>query len=127
MGYVESGFFGVDIFFTLSGFLITTLLLRENNRVGSIDLRQFYLRRAARILPVMGALILIVYMLGLQCGDVNKPADNSREAMAAILFYLNWIHAFGGPVSCMVHLWSLSIEEQFYILGDYPIDASMSL
>ncbi|MBI1868743.1 MAG: acyltransferase [Methylocystis sp.] len=122
---LESGFFGVDIFFALSGFLITTLLLRERKRTGSIDLRQFYLRRAARILPVMGAVILSVAALGCQV-DNEKPVGIGHEALAAILFYLNWVHAFGGPVSCLVHLWSLSIEEQFYLIWPGVLLACLS-
>jgi peptidoglycan/LPS O-acetylase OafA/YrhL len=114
--FLESGFFGVDLFFVISGFLITTLLLQEAECTGSIDLRQFYLRRAARILPAMAAVILVVYTFNLQCDVKNPNANNGKEALGAIFFYLNWLHAFGAPVSCLVHLWSLSIEEQFYLV-----------
>jgi len=123
---LESGFFGVDIFFVLSGFLITTLLLREMDRTGTIDLRQFYLRRAARILPAMGAVIVAVSIYAL-LAERERLHEIGREAVAAMLFYVNWVHVFSARVTELRHLWSLSIEEQFYLVWPGVLLACMSL
>ncbi len=108
------GYLGVDIFFTLSGFLITTILLGERAKTGRISFRNFYARRALRLLPALGLLLLasVVVPRGAQLGE-------RARAMAAALFYsTNWARAFDWKVQLggLEHTWSLSIEEQFYLL-----------
>jgi peptidoglycan/LPS O-acetylase OafA/YrhL len=112
-----SGFLGVDMFFVLSGFLITSLLLSEQMRssVGRISYGRFYLRRALRLLPALFALLAVhaVYVLltGLPAGV------EFTSGIAAIFYVSNWVlvtdHQFAHGLQ---HLWSLAIEEQFYLV-----------
>jgi peptidoglycan/LPS O-acetylase OafA/YrhL len=101
------GAFGVDIFFGLSGLLITSLLLQEYQRKGSISLSGFYTRRIFRILPPVFALLLVVSWLGL----VQSPL----ELVSCLGFFRNYLpEALGGHYTR--HLWSLAVEEHFYLL-----------
>jgi peptidoglycan/LPS O-acetylase OafA/YrhL len=103
----QLGAFGVDIFFGLSGLLITQLLLQEYQRKGSIDLRSFYIRRVFRILPPVFALLLVVSWLGL----LQSPL----ELASCLGFFRNYLRdSLGG--SYTEHLWSLAVEEHFYLL-----------
>lgn len=100
---------GVDVFFVLSGFLITTLLCRERDRKGKVSLRGFYWRRSLRILPAFVALLLFV--AGLQLA--GAALVSGRDWLAALTYTMNF-----QPHSAweLGHLWSLSIEEHFYLL-----------
>ncbi len=101
------GKLGVDIFFGLSGFLITTLLLAESLAEGRIDLLAFYRRRAFRILPPA-----LVFLTVIGLGGLFKTR---LEVVAALFFFRNYLpiqHA----TYATAHLWSLAIEEQFYLL-----------
>jgi peptidoglycan/LPS O-acetylase OafA/YrhL len=100
------GAFGVDIFFAISGLLITTLLIDEHRRTGGISLVGFYIRRAFRILPPAFAYLLAA---GLTVGFVS-----GRELAAAVLFFRNYlVETAGGHYTS--HLWSLAVEEHFYL------------
>lgn len=118
----SGGYLGVDIFFVLSGFLITSLLLGELNRNGRIDLKAFWSRRGLRILPALLVLLLGVgiALLVLHGEDWEHP---TRLGFLWVLFYVgNWNSAlYGGraPLGALGHTWSLSVEEQFYLL--WPI------
>ena len=101
---------GVFIFFEISGFLITTLLLEEYRRRGSISLRGFYLRRAFRILPPLYLYIVVVVLLGLS----GRLAFSLESTLSALFFFHN-LYAPGGMWS-LEHLWSISVEEQFYLV-----------
>ncbi len=104
------GILGVQIFFGLSGFLITSRLIDEEGRFGRISLRGFYVRRAFRILPAAYAFLAVVGALAL-AGAISVPFD---RWLAALLCYANYAT---GPGSWYVgHFWSLSIEEHFYLL-----------
>jgi peptidoglycan/LPS O-acetylase OafA/YrhL len=118
----QLGPMGVNVFFALSGFLITTLLLRERAKRGAISLKKFYLRRVLRIFPVyyaaVGAALLGVLVLG---DRYLKPFGSSREALdlplvfgSHALFLANWVST-ALPTTLDV-LWSVSIEEQFYLV-----------
>jgi peptidoglycan/LPS O-acetylase OafA/YrhL len=117
-----AGFLGVDVFFTLSGFLITTLLLREYRATHRIDLRQFYLRRARRLLPAMWLLLLFASAAGLLVSH-DTIQGLRGDVPAAFLYVSNWWQIYHGQSyfeligrpAPLQHLWSLSIEEQFYI------------
>ncbi len=117
-----AGFLGVDVFFTLSGFLITALLLREYRATNRIDLRQFYLRRARRLLPAMWLLLLLATAAGLLVSH-DTIAGLRGDVPAAFLYVSNWWQIYHGQSyfeligrpAPLQHLWSLSIEEQFYI------------
>ena len=116
--FLSGGFIGVDLFFVLSGFLITTLLLEERHTTGTVSLRAFYGRRARRLLPALVALLVAVTVLTVMPGSGLR---GELGDVAAGLFYVaNFVRAFGhagamgrGPLG---HLWSLSEEEQFYLL-----------
>jgi peptidoglycan/LPS O-acetylase OafA/YrhL len=113
-GLIETGVFGVDLFFVLSAYLITELLTREKETTGSLDVRGFYLRRILRIWP-----LYFVY-IGLALIPVFNPnhALSWRQAVAFALLAGNWsIIVWGWPLnSIIVPLWTVSIEEQFYLL-----------
>jgi peptidoglycan/LPS O-acetylase OafA/YrhL len=105
------GFLGVDLFFTISGFLIVTLLLRERRRTGTISLRNFYIRRFLRIFPAYYLMLAVVGAMAFL-----KPAGASselvrRELLPAILFLSDLT-----PMHSIIAItWSLSVEEQFYL------------
>jgi peptidoglycan/LPS O-acetylase OafA/YrhL len=128
MGRVAS--LGVDLFFALSGFLITRLLLAERNRTGSIDLRHFYVRRARRILPLYYASVAAAYLLTAALGDTfarpfGGPQDQrffTTTLLAHLALIPNLIEA---PVpSPLEVLWSIGVEEQFYLL--FPLALELS-
>jgi peptidoglycan/LPS O-acetylase OafA/YrhL len=111
-GRVSGGFLGVDIFFVLSGYLITLLLLRENEAHGSINLQNFYARRALRILP---PLVLACALGALLAKDGSlESASIFRVVTAVLLFHSNFMNA--ETMGNLAHTWSLSIEEQFYLV-----------
>ncbi|MBA2279808.1 MAG: acyltransferase family protein [Acidimicrobiia bacterium] len=124
---LPGGFLGVSLFFTLSGFLITTLLLREHDRDGTIRLRRFWARRLRRLAPVA----LLGLGLAAAVSAITHPAGRLAEIggdiTAAALHVSNWRFAASGVdygdtfnlPSPVVHYWSLSIEEQFYAV--YPL------
>lgn len=108
----SSGFWpdGVGIFFVLSGFLITTLLLREHERTGEISLKQFYLRRCFRILPPLYSYVFFVFLFCL----IVRLAVPWLALLSGALFFRDY--AVGANFWATDHLWSLAVEEQFYIL-----------
>jgi peptidoglycan/LPS O-acetylase OafA/YrhL len=114
----RGGFLGVDIFFVLSGFLITSLLLEELAERGTIRFRSFYARRALRLLPALFATVAAVVVYSLTLGPAGRVGAILRDAGAALTYWENWHEAFSkNSVGTMLgHTWSLSIEEQFYIL-----------
>lgn len=123
--WFPGGSLGVDIFFVLSGFLITTLLLEERVRTGAISLLAFYQRRARRLLPaliVFLALFTAITLIARQPGADRLPAT-----LGTTLFYVfNWLDDFGGTATPGVgHLWSLSVEEQFYLF--WPVASIVAL
>jgi peptidoglycan/LPS O-acetylase OafA/YrhL len=111
------GFVGVDVFFTLSGFLITTLLLEEWNSRGTFSLRQFYTRRALRLLPAVTALLLAYGAVALAFRGPNLGTRLTGVAYAAA-YLSNWPQALGRPFpeQEIGFLWTLAIEEQYYLL-----------
>ena len=113
---VPSGSFGVDVFFVLSGFLITTLLAEELDRSGRVSIGRFYVRRALRLLPALGALLLTVTLWALLVASPQTRHDALREVVAAGSYTRNltlWAHV---PGPMLGHTWSLAQEEQFYLL-----------
>lgn len=112
---VPGGWIGVDVFFVLSGFLITTILRHERESTGTIDFRAFYIRRTLRLVP---ALVLFV-SAGLAIAAVKGHSFGEALAAAAfaLTYTMNWNLAFSwGPGWLFAHTWSLAIEEQFYLL-----------
>ena len=106
--HVHPGFLGVRTFFVLSGYLITTLLIREATRTGTVNLRRFYLRRALRIMPAYYAFLLALGVATV-LGAVAIPASSFVSAATYTSNYFATVYPVG-------HSWSLAVEEQFYIL-----------
>jgi peptidoglycan/LPS O-acetylase OafA/YrhL len=120
---LHGGNFGVDLFFVLSGFLITSILLQEQRQNGAISISKFYLRRALRLLPALFALVLSVLLFNLLLQPFSKFLLTLNDAWKVILYIWNWelalegIGRIGGHYQGMFgHLWSLSVEEQFYLI-----------
>ncbi|MGQ4660181.1 SGNH hydrolase domain-containing protein [Lysobacter sp. F6437] len=118
------GFVGVDVFFVLSGFLITGLLVRERQLTGKVDLLAFYARRVRRLLP---ALLLMVACASVLGELLLAPADRPAQGLAAVsasLWISNLYFAFseldyfgaGADANLFLHTWSLGVEEQFYLV-----------
>jgi peptidoglycan/LPS O-acetylase OafA/YrhL len=111
---VKAGAAGVDLFFALSAFLITSLLLKEKEETGNISLKLFYARRVLRIWPLYFLVVGLGMILSLTMKDQHLPW---YYVAGYLLFAGNWIHAvFGRPESIVFPLWTVSIEEQFYLL-----------
>jgi peptidoglycan/LPS O-acetylase OafA/YrhL len=129
MTWAPGGYLGVDVFFVLSGFLITALLLSERGTNGRISLGRFYARRALRLLPallaVLGALWLFTTVT-----VVGDSAHRVRgDGLAALFYFANWRAAFGHApfLGFMGHAWSLSIEEQFYAVWPLLVVGALAL
>lgn len=122
-GAFAGGFWGVDVFFVLSGFLITALLLAEHDRSGRIGLGAFYARRALRLLPAL-ALLLAVY--AVFNAATNPAGVRWGPPLAAFFYTANWVQALAlFPMGSLSHTWSLAIEEQFYLL--WPVALALLL
>ncbi|MEJ5946605.1 acyltransferase family protein [Pseudokineococcus basanitobsidens] len=121
---VSGGYVGVDVFFVLSGFLITGLLVSEVRRTGTVSLSRFYARRARRLLP-MAVLVLVATAAAgaLLLPPLDVPGLGS-DVLAAGLYVANWHYAVGSTDylgggsdgSPVLHFWSLGVEEQFYVV-----------
>ncbi len=116
--WVKGGFLGVDIFFVLSGFLITSILIREYDNSGQINLWNFYVKRTLRLMPALWLFLIFVYLFGgqlLSAASANT-IYSGNNFLYAMLYVMNWHSATGGAAGNLNHTWSLAIEEQFYIL-----------
>lgn len=111
---VRGGFVGVDLFFVLSGFLITRLLATEYSREHRVDVSAFYGRRARRLYP---ALFGVLAAVAVYCSFFEPQLHGSLEVFPALFYVMNWVLAFGGYDARLTgHTWSLAVEEQFYLL-----------
>ncbi|MDA2894195.1 acyltransferase family protein [Mycolicibacterium sp. BiH015] len=127
---LSGGFLGVDVFFVLSGFLITSLLLDEIGRTGRIGLKGFWIRRARRLLPALIVMVLAVVALR-ELFSEESTATLRDDAVAAFFWMSNWMFvanqtdyfAQGAPPSPLQHTWSLAVEEQYYVLWPVVIAA----
>jgi peptidoglycan/LPS O-acetylase OafA/YrhL len=110
-----NGYVGVELFFVLSGYLITALLLSEHERKGVINFRHFYARRALRLLPALYACILVWSVLGVLARPEAR-AEHYLGVLSGATYISNWVRALSphtlGPTG---YLWSLAVEEQFYV------------
>jgi len=109
------GLSGVTLFFVLSGYLITSLLIREWDQWGSISLWRFWGRRALRLLPALVLLLLLVPPLLWATGDA-RLTGYPVAALASLFYVGNWVRIAGTDLGVLNHLWSLSVEEQFYVV-----------
>jgi peptidoglycan/LPS O-acetylase OafA/YrhL len=128
------GMLGVGVFFTLSGYLITDLLLNQWRRRGDLGLRTFWLRRARRLLPAL-FLMLAVVSICVALFDSSQLGGTRRQVIAAVFYFNNWstiathgsyFARFAAPLP-LDHLWSLAIEEQFYLVWPWLLLAGVKL
>ena len=123
--WLPGGFLGVEIFFVLSGYLITLLLMAETERAGRIDIAAFWVRRARRLLPALFALLagLAIWMTLFESSSLGRTRG---DVVGGLLYVSNWYqiwvgqgYAAVGDFAPLRHLWSLAVEEQFYLV--WPI------
>jgi peptidoglycan/LPS O-acetylase OafA/YrhL len=111
------GFIGVQVFFVLSGFVITSVLLEEARKTGTINFVNFYARRALRLLPALAAVIAFVVVLALVYPHQRWTDHLARDAFSTAFYFANWLYTgLANKAHPLAHTWSLSVEEQFYLL-----------
>lgn len=113
LGMAANGYVRVDVFFALSGFLISAILLGEIARHGRVRLRRFYLRRLLRLYPALVATSLLVLAAGAVGGQIR---DTWRGVVAALFYVANWWMYTGHEAPLLDHTWTLAIEEHFYVV-----------
>lgn len=131
----RGGFLGVSAFFTLSGFLITSLFLAELDATGQIRLRAFWARRARRLLPASYAALLLIAAFGRFAADGDQLRSLRSDAVSALCYVANWRFLFDGrsyaqlfaAPSPVQHFWSLAIEEQLYVVLPLVVTAMLLL
>ena len=120
--WLHGGFLGVEVFFVISGYLITLLLLTESEQYGRINFRAFWMRRARRLLPAMWTLLLgvTIYCSLFEREELGKLRG---DVIAALIYVFNWFKIWAGDsyfdasaLDPLRHLWSLAVEEQFYLI-----------
>src|ERR1700710_3100559 len=124
VGFAAGGYVGVDVFFVISGFLITRLLLAELDTTGTLSLPRFYARRIKRLLPLSAVLLAVVAALALLIFSPVRANEVARDIISCATWTANWhfaaesvnYFAQGDETSPVQHLWSLAIEEQFYVV-----------
>lgn len=122
--FAGGGYVGVDVFFVISGFLITGLLVRELEKTGTLSLARFYSRRAKRLLPLTVVVLAVVAVLSWLLFDPVRMEEVSFGIVAAGLYFTNWLlaaraadyFAAGLEASPVQHFWTLAVEEQFYLI-----------
>ena len=123
VNYLPGGFLGVDLFFVLSGYLISSLIIKEYRKTGSINLYNFYVRRARRLLPAVYFMITVGLIIMVMFNEVLLKKSH-LDAIFGYIYSSNWWYIFHkldyfdsfGSQSPFKHLWSLAIEEQFYMI-----------
>ena len=123
VNYLPGGFLGVDLFFVLSGYLISSLIIKEYKKTGSVNLYNFYIRRARRLLPAVYFMITIGLVVMVLFNEVLLRKSH-LDAIFGYIYSSNWWYIFHkldyfdsfGAQSPFKHLWSLAIEEQFYMI-----------
>jgi peptidoglycan/LPS O-acetylase OafA/YrhL len=120
--WLRGGFFGVEVFFVVSGFLITSLLVEERAGTGRVSLSGFWLRRARRLLPALAVLLATVAVWAAVFGDAEQQSQLRRDLPWSIFYVSNWgqivgdVPYYSGDPPLLRHLWSLGVEEQWYLL-----------
>jgi peptidoglycan/LPS O-acetylase OafA/YrhL len=131
--WMQGGFFGVEVFFVVSGFLITSLLLDEHDRADRVSFRQFWTRRARRLFPALYAVLLAVGVWTALAGSAEQQSQFRRDVVWSIFYVNNWgqilgdIPYFAGEPPLLRHLWSLAVEEQWYLLWPLVFVALMRI
>jgi peptidoglycan/LPS O-acetylase OafA/YrhL len=132
IGWAKGGLLGVGVFFVLSGYLITDLLVSEYRRHGGISLGRFWQRRARRLLPAL-LVMLLVTVAWATLFDRSQLSGLRSDLLPAIFYFSNWWYIFHhvsyfaeyGPPSPLGHLWSLAVEEQFYLVWPLALLAAL--
>jgi peptidoglycan/LPS O-acetylase OafA/YrhL len=120
--WMHGGFFGVEVFFVVSGFLITSLLIEERDRDHHVDLLKFWQRRWRRLLPALFTMLVAVGVWAVFWGSAEQHAQLRRDYPWGIFYLANWgqifskVAYFSGTPTLFRHLWSLAVEEQWYLL-----------
>lgn len=124
LAFPAGGFVGVDVFFVISGFIITSMLLREHKKSGRISFADFYRRRARRILPLSVVVLAVTMAVAWYLFSGSRRGGVIEDGIWSFFFSANWRFAAAGtdylqatgPVSPLQHFWSLAVEEQFYVV-----------
>ena len=120
--WMHGGFFGVEVFFVVSGFLITSLLLDERDRSGHTNLPQFWMRRARRLLPALFTVLAAVAVWSVFAGTDEQQSQLRRDLPWAAFYGGNWgqivggVPYYSGDPPLLRHVWSLAVEEHFYLV-----------
>lgn len=120
--WMHGGFFGVEVFFVVSGFLITSLLIEERDRTQAIALKRFWQRRFRRLLPALAAMLVVVGVWAALWGSAEQHSQLRRDFPWGIFYFANWGQILGdtpyfSPSPALLrHLWSLAVEEQWYLI-----------
>ena len=125
--WAEGGFVGVDLFFVLSGFLVTSVIVSEIDATGSLRLGHFYARRVRRLLPAAAVVVVATAAVYVLVAPVSERVTLVRDAQSALLYVANWnflaqsgdYFAADADKSPFLHFWSLAIEEQYYVV--FPV------
>jgi peptidoglycan/LPS O-acetylase OafA/YrhL len=132
--HLTGGYLGVDFFFVLSGFLITSLLLAESDRTGSVGLGGFWARRARRLLPALAVMMVGIALYCVAFARADQLAQIRGDALSTLGYVANWHEIFSHQSyfalftapSPLNHTWSLAIEEQFYVIWPLVFVALLS-
>src|SRR5579875_1673043 len=132
LGWASGGLLGVGVFFVLSGYLITDLLVAAIRTRGARSFGQFWVRRARRLLPALFVMLLVTVAWATVLDRSQLPSLRS-DLLPAVFYYSNWWYIFHhvsyfaqyGPQSPLGHLWSLAIEEQFYLVWPFVLLAAV--
>jgi peptidoglycan/LPS O-acetylase OafA/YrhL len=134
VSWFSGGFLGVDVFFVLSGYLITCVLLDNRRTAGRVELKRFWLRRARRLLPALVVLIVVTCAYTVMFLP-NEAAKLRDDIFSALAYVMNWHLIFQGQsyfesfgrAPFFQHLWSLSVEEQFYLVWPLLLSAGLAI
>jgi peptidoglycan/LPS O-acetylase OafA/YrhL len=130
--WMPGGFLGVEVFFVVSGYLITSLLIGEQEKTGRIDFKNFWIRRARRLLPALFAMIVAILIWAAFFGSERDMSDLRRDVPWAFFYAGNWGQILGGVPyfgsdPLLKHVWSLAVEEQWYLLWPLTFVVIMKL
>lgn len=125
--FLPGGFLSVDVFFVLSGFLITSVVVEERERSGTIRLGLFYIRRALRLIPGLMVLLAVLGLWSLTLPLRGMAVEVWREMLFTFFYVANWALAFDAmqAMGMLGHAWTLAMEEQFYLLWPPVVFAVM--